>query len=237
MLCDILLAAAVAGSAATSELPVLVCPKLPAGTAPPTIDGRLDDPAWLLAERAELRLAATGETPRQPTTAGLTWDDEYLYVAFDCVDADTEPNATMIRRDANLWEEEVVEVFLSPSGELHTYAELEVNPLNTLFDAMILNNGRRTQVLRDWNMERIRHAVATTSTGWSVEMALPLDEFYTAPHAPPKVGDEWRMNLYRIDRSEPGAPELSSWSQTLIPNFHNASRFGYLRFGDERTPR
>jgi hypothetical protein len=204
---------------------------------PPVIDGLLNEDAWTAAVRVELRDTATGAVPQRPTTAHLLWDSNALYVAFDCQDDDPKPNATFTQRDANLWEEEVVEMFLSPTGELHTYAELEFNPLNTLFDAMILNNGRRTQVLRDWNMETIQHAVALRSDGWTVEVALPFEEFYTAPRRPPSVGDEWRMNLYRIERSNPKEPELTAWSPTVVRNFHNAQAFGILEFGDVPAPR
>jgi hypothetical protein len=159
----------------------------------------------------------------------LLWDDAHLYFGFDC--DDPSPHATMTQPDANLWEEEVVEMFLSPTGELHTYAELEINPLNTLFDAMILNNGKRTQVLRDWQVENIQHAVALREGGWSVEVALPFEAFYTAPHVPPHLGETWRMNLYRIERSEPSGPELTAWSRTFTYNYHNAAAFGVLQFG------
>jgi hypothetical protein len=187
---------------------------------------------WASAIVVELRDAATGEQPSRATRVYLLWDDANLYFGFDCDDDDPKPNATMTQRDANLWEEEVVEMFLSPTGELHTYAELEVNPLNTLFDAIILNNGKRTQVLRDWNMETIRHAVAFRSEGWSVEVVLPFAEFFTAPHTPPRVGDTWRMNLYRIERSDSNKPELTSWSRTFTYNFHNSEAFGILPFGE-----
>lgn len=212
------------------ELPRVVCPKRPAEVSAPTVDGKLEEPMWKLATTATLHDAATGEKPKRSTHIRLFWDETYLYFGFECEDND--PRAAMTQRDANLWEEEVVEMFLSPSGELHTYAELEVNPRNTLFDAIILNNGQRTQVLRDWNLEKIRHAVAFREEGWSVEVALPFDEFYTAAHVPPLIGETWRMNLYRIERSDPTL-ELTSWSRTFFYNFHNAQAFGILEFGGE----
>lgn len=214
------------------ELPRIVCPKRPAEVLAPTVDGKLDEPIWGLAATVMLHDAATGEKPKRSTRVRLFWDETHLYFGFDCEDNDPQPHATMTQRDANLWEEEVVEMFLSPSGELHTYAELEVNPRNALFDAIILNNGKRIQILRDWNLENIHHAVAFREEGWSVEVALPFDEFYTASHVPPLAGETWRMNLYRVERSDP-TPELTSWSRTFLYNFHNAKAFGILEFGGE----
>ena len=73
----------------------------------------------------------------QTTTARMCWDDKRLYVAFDCADKDIL--ATMTKRDELLFHEEVVEVFLEPSGDLKRYFEIEVSPRNVIFDATIIN--------------------------------------------------------------------------------------------------
>jgi hypothetical protein len=225
-------------AAAEPEVAYAPCPRLPADVPPPEIDGQPEDAAWRHAARLELRDTESGGVPRRRTTVYTLWDDAYLYLAFVCLDGDAQPNATMTRRDANLWEEEVVEVFLSPDGNPRAYYEIEVNPLNTLFDAFILNSGRRTHVLRDWDMADVQHRVGWDKGRWTVELALPLAEFYTAPNIPPRVGDIWRVNLYRIDRSDdPRAPELTAWSPTGNRNYHTASRFGRLVFADTTAAR
>jgi hypothetical protein len=65
-------------------------------------------------------------------------------------------------------------------------------------------------------------------TLWQVEMRIPFAAFPEVN--PPKAGDMWRANFYRIDRSD--SPEFTSWSPTLEtpPNFHVPERFGYLLF-------
>ena len=55
----------------------------------------------------------------------------------------------------------------------------------------------------------------------------PADEPPGRP--PPRVGDVWRLQLFRIDRSKPlPAPQFSAWSAT--DTFHNPARFGRLVF-------
>ena len=54
------------------------------------------------------------------------WSESHLYVGFYCVDADIW--GTYAARDDPLYEEEVVEVFLCPSGDLRHYFEIEVSP-------------------------------------------------------------------------------------------------------------
>ena len=70
--------------------------------------------------------------------------------------------------------------------------------------------------------------------GVSVEMAIPFADMLTAPHIPPRAGDVWRANFYRIDRAEDG-DEYSAWSPTLRRNYHTPERFGALVFSGEEA--
>jgi cellulose/xylan binding protein with CBM9 domain len=204
---------------------------------PIVIDGKLDDPAWQLAEPIRLRRNQDGAAPRFSTTARLLWDKDYLYVGYFC--EDHEILSTMTQRDAFLWEEEVVEIFVDANGDRISYIEIEVNPLNTLLDLFALNRSPYpARYLFDWNSDEIRHAVTvdgdphrrdTQDRSWSVEIAMPWQDFVTAPHVPPCEGDVWRINLYRIDQYR-GQEELYAWSPTECATFHVPERFGELIF-------
>jgi hypothetical protein len=64
---------------------------------------------------------------------------------------------------------------------------------------------------------------------WTVEMAIPLADFKGAAHVPPKIGDTWRVQFYRIERgSKLAQPEFSGWSPT--DTFHRPTQFGTLTF-------
>ena len=186
---------------------------------PPVINGVLDDPVWQQAEVVQLVRNQDGATPRFETIARLLWDEAFLYVGFAC--QDTRIYATLTARDAPLWEEEVVEIFVDDKGDGVSYVEIEVNPLNTLLDLFVLNRPPQPfRPLFDWDSVGMRHAVSvdgdprdphSADRGWQVEMAIPWADFATAPHQPPQVGDVWRINLYRIDRFE-GQQELYAYS-------------------------
>jgi hypothetical protein len=203
----------------------------------PVIDGTLDDPAWNRAKEIRLLRNQDGSTPRFETTARLLWDDTFLYVGFAC--EDTQIYATMTERDATLWEQEVVEIFVDANCDQISYVEVEINPLNTLLDLFVLNRPPQSfHGLFDWDSAGMRHAVHvdgdpndpdSVDRGWSVEMALPWADFATAPHQPPQPGDMWRFNLYRIDQFQ-GRVELYAWSPTLCDTFHQPQRFGELIF-------
>lgn len=208
----------------------LVIPALPDDGSIIEIDGDLTDDGWRHGVTAKLTDAATGEEPARATALSLAWDIEYLYVAFACRD-EGPINARLTVRDANLWEEEVVEIFVDADDDQKTYYELEFNPLNTLFDAFVINSGKHW-LLRDWTMAGIQHAVGRVEDGWVVEIALPMAEFGEAVRLPPQVGDTWRANFYRIDRSEPvDRPEMTAWSTIGTNNFHDSAAFGVIEFG------
>lgn len=211
----------------------------------PVIDGKLDDPAWQRARAVELRRTDTGEPPRQPTIVRALWDEENLYIAFDCTDEDIWAGHS--GRDSHIFKEEVVEVFINENSDGRSYVELEVNPRNTILDMYILNpgGGRKLKGFFDYEIDGLQTAVALDGTlgeapaagpgddrRWTVEIAIPLRELILAPNHPPRAGDRMRWNLYRIDRPGEGLgpDELSAWSPTGRLNYHVPERFGWLVF-------
>lgn len=101
---------------------------------PPQIDGRLDEPAWQAAPRSPRFVdLITGRPAIHDTRASVLWDDECLYVGFRI----EEPflAATMTERDAPIWQENDVEVFIAGRD---AYYEFEVNPLGTIYEAFFV---------------------------------------------------------------------------------------------------
>ena len=209
--------------------------------APISVDGKLDEAVWSGAEPIKLS-AKNGGEPKQPTTARILRDDQFIYFAFDCTDSHIW--STLKERDEPLYNEEVVEVFIDTDGDGRGYLELEVNPLDALWDGFILNTAAKRAGILAWNSFAIKWAVHLEGTlndpsdkdkGWSVELALPLKDIYTAPNNPPRAGDKWRLNLYRIDLPDgPGKPgDPAAWSPVSGKTFHDPDRFGEVIFSDE----
>jgi Carbohydrate family 9 binding domain-like len=208
-----------------------------------TLDGQLNEESWHRAASTDaFRLANDSAMAQNQTSAKLLWDSTNLYVAFEC--ADKNIIGRMTKRDANLWEEEVVEVFLCPDDPvLHGYTEIEISPANTLLDLFVRYtrdvNGLPAPVSLPhftYNLD-IRSAVqvrgtlnneADKDTSWTMEIAIPLRDVVRAGRSSPENGEIWRMNLYRMERFP--EREFIAWSPTGLSKFHVPKRFGELVF-------
>ena len=184
-----------------------------------------DAAAWRKLEAQPLRETMTGGMPSQATTVRVGWSAEELRVLFHCEDAHIF--ATRTQRDAPLWEEEVVEVFVDPIGDLAAYFEIEVNPLNAVLDLVLRRNRSGFVSNVAWNCDGLRTAAQRTATAWTAELAIP---FRSLVAEPPHLGSQWRANFLRIDRPPGVARELTAWSPTGRSHFHVPERFGVIEF-------
>lgn len=211
----------------------VVVPRL---TGPVTVDGELTETAWTQAARLAPFQRNDGAGPERESTVLRIWyDDTALFLGWTCTDADV--HATLTARDANLWDEEVVEFFVAPQ-ELPRYFELQWNPVGGVFDAIVTNDlddrglSRKISVDRTFTAAGMRSAVVKRrdggEPGWQVEVRIP---FADLGRPAPRPGDVWRGNFYRYNRTRGQREELVSWSPTLLRSFHQPSRFGYLEFG------
>jgi hypothetical protein len=218
------------------ESPSLAVPEYRAkrSARPPVIDGLLDDEVWKQATPVELVRSLDGGKPSLRTVARLAYDDQNLYVSFDCEDSDVW--GTLLRRDDPIYNEEAVEVFIDADADGKTYNEIEVSPNNTVFDAYF--PARRQGMDTSWDSGmtsavKVRGTLNNPSDrddGWSVEMQIPIARLANVPHVPPRKGDRWRFNLYRLEHIDRRAVEGSAFSPPLVGDFHHLPRFGWLVF-------
>jgi hypothetical protein len=162
------------------------------------------------------------------------YDDRYLNVVFSCADDHIE--ATMLERDAPLYEEDVVEVFLAPAS-LSEYFEIEVSPMATIFDARIHSpDGVRDTMTADskWDcsglLAGVRRVVEAGGTV-SIDTAIRIP-FLGLGRSVPAGGEVWRANFFRVDRHPSAGDEYTSWRPTMKhpPDFHVTAAFGSLVF-------
>jgi hypothetical protein len=227
----------IGGDAPKDDLPEIVVHRARGKIVP---DGVLDEPDWSKAQGMTLSDSmGRGDRARFPTTLKLLYDDENLYVAFDCVDEDITERFQ--NRDDPIYDHEAVEVFLMPNviaPALGPYVELQASPTGVIFDAAF--TARRQGMDKSFNADT---KVATkqngtlnksddTDVGWVSEWSVAWKSIRGVTH-PPKSGDEWRMNAFRIEKGKalPNG-EYTAWSPPRVGDFHNVARFGRMKFGD-----
>ena len=184
--------------------------------SPPRIQVARDGGATLLNLRDNL----TGLTPRQATRVSLSRSTDCLNVLFDCEDA--FPWATITRRDGPLYQEEVVELFLDPFGDLQCYFEIEVNPLGAIFDLILRRVGKGWRKEAAWKCESLAASVSTTAHGWRADLSIP---FTSIAYEAPVPGTVWRANFLRIDRPPRAAPRVILMVSDSPGDFSRRPRF------------
>lgn len=248
-----LLSAAILALAAALPLspvrPVSAADEVPSHTATRTtgtiaVDGKLTEADWANAAEMTMVETVTGNALPRKSTVKVLWDDKFLYVGFQFEDPDAW---TPFSNDEDpIWDGEAAEVFIDPEGKGHTYYEYEINPVNKKVDLFVLNQGPKYNgnytVWMEWNFTTaLKRAVfvdgdgknfGTADKSWSVELAFPFDEMWTAPNIPPKDGDMWRINFYRIEHPTKNNADawFGAWSTTLNPSYHTPWRFGKVYF-------
>ncbi len=204
------------------------------------VDGDLNEAVWAKAAVLKPFVKNDGSGAESGATVTRIWyDDTAIYLGWTI--SDTEIQATFTARDSKFWEEEVAEFFVTNS-DLKRYFELQWNPLGGVFDAIITNDldgkGISKKFEGDWSYtaKGMKSAVKLKGTAgkpddrdeyWQVEVMIPFADFGLPA---PKPKDVWRANFYRFNRTTGKAPEQLSWSPTLLPGFHQPSRFGFLEF-------
>lgn len=199
------------GATAAPALPELTVGR---GNAP-AIDGTLDDPAWARAAVAtDFRLLGQGTPATQATEVRLFFDDTSLYLGFTCHEAKMdEVQGTVTQRDGTVYEDDAVEVFLSPHPGGIPYYHFVVNLLGTQREDV----GADPEWNAEWTVRTSRRA-----DGWCAEVAIP----WSALDIPGDVPERWSFNLARTERPH---GELSTWSPCQS-GFHEPQNFGRLRW-------
>lgn len=219
-----------------APLPDIPSLEIRRATSRPVIDGRLDDAAWANSQAVTFQFPWPNQTgAKQKTTARLLWDDQYLYIAYECEDADITAQYT--HRDDPTYKDDAVEAFINPRpSQQELYIGFEMNARAVMYDyAMVLGraNFKRFDTQR---FELATHLNGTLNTtgdtdkGWSLEVAIPFSEFDPLGKTP-APGETWTINLNRWDGTEPNR-RLSQWSDSglVAPNPHNPVRFGRATF-------
>ncbi|HEX8475351.1 MAG TPA: carbohydrate-binding family 9-like protein [Pyrinomonadaceae bacterium] len=166
--------------------------------------------------------------------ARLIWTETALVVRFVC--AQTEPlvvsDAPRVeQKTIGLWERDVCEIFLAPDARApERYFEFEAAPTGEWLDLAIhtLPNRRDT----DWRFNSgMTTAARIEENSIMIAMRVPWASMLSvsATKRPPRVGERWRVNLFRCVGAGDERGYLA-WqpTETPQPTFHVPQKFGWL---------
>jgi hypothetical protein len=138
----------------------------------PNVDGRLDDAVWRSVVGSEgftQKFPDEGRSPSDRTTVRVLYDDDALYIAFDCEQSHAPLVARLTRRDRQI-EADFVEIDVDTRRDGTSAFQFRVNAAGVLSDAILFND---TDSSADWD-ENWEAATARTEHGWSAEFRIPL---------------------------------------------------------------
>ena len=178
-------------------------PAIRAATAP-TIDGVIGDDEWQDAARVAdfIQFEPTQGQPAEfETEVAVLYDAANLYVAF--VAHDPEPLlAQMTQRDAQLWNDDSVQIYLDTFHDGRSGYFFMTNVLGTQLDGRVTEDGNSNDAT--WDAPWVS-ATRRTDFGYTVEISIPLSALQYA------AGDDttWGINFARSRRR---TLERSYWS-------------------------
>lgn len=139
----------------------------------PIIDGKLDEPCWSQANVAtDFTNYKTERLAVEQTLVRVLYDDENLYVAFECLEPDPNHIVAVERKyDQTLREEDHVSIRLGTFRDQRCACIFVVNPLGTRYDARIGLFNYRDDVTWgcDWSA-----ACTVVQDRWFAEIAIPI---------------------------------------------------------------
>lgn len=171
------------------------------------------------------------------TKVKVLYSETGIYFFFNC--EDKKLTSKMKVDNLNLWEEDVVEVFLWTDENFPVYFEYELSPLNYELPIMVPNNKGSFLGWLPWHYEgerRTQHATSVTGgkkesgsavSAWIAEFFIPYKLLTPLSHVPPVTGTRWRANMYRIDYDNGVVP--FAWQKTSN-TFHEYNKFGKFIF-------
>lgn len=177
----------------------------------------------------------TGQT--YVTRAKVLYSGQGMYFLYEC--EDKKLTATLQADFLDLWNEDVIEVFLQPDKNRIAYLEYELSPLNFELPIMIYNDKGK---LNSWmpfhygGNQKTKHMVTVRGgeqkphadvQGWTAEFFLPFTLMKPVLDKAPVSGDQWKGNIFRIDYDK--GQTLFSWQKTG-PSFHEYDKFGTFIF-------
>jgi len=144
-------------------------------TSKPNLDGRLDDALWAQSPGVSAFTQQGpngGAPPSEATTLRVLYDEDALYLGFDCAQTHTPVVGRLTRRDQDS-ESDWVWFNVDSRRDGRTAAFFAVNVAGVVADGISRDTPNGVTTSWEWD-ENWEAWTARTPNGWSAEIRIPL---------------------------------------------------------------
>jgi hypothetical protein len=198
------------------------------------------DPLTLFPELTWHDCVETGDRKAgYATRCQIGWSEGGLYLVVDC--EDKRLTSSQLPDFADLYTEDVVEIFLWPEESKALYFEYEISPFGAELPLLVPNTDGTFMGWLPWHYEgerRVQKQVVVRGgdavaggaiEGWSVALHIPFALLKGMGNVPSSAGTVWRGNVCRMDYDQ---EPCAKWS--LSPGvggeFHRFGEFANFQF-------
>lgn len=171
------------------------------------LDGELKEQTWILADKGRdffMSKPIDSLPPVNQTVFQIAFDDDFLYVAFECMDDGGAPIVQSLRRDFEFRENDNVGIYIYPFNDFTNGFYFNVMPYGVQREGLIVNGGSNSDDYSSFWDNKWYTGAKRYDDRWIVELAIPLKSIrYNR--------DTWHFNVLRNDLER---NEVSSWVAT-----------------------
>jgi hypothetical protein len=172
------------------------------------------------------------EYPFLKTSFKCLWSDSFLYflfvAPFDKITVDQNVVPDKSGDCWNIWDHDVVELFISDNSKIKTYFEFVISPLGQHIDISHTKNwlGQRKSFAGYTSGWQSAVRLDEQKKLWITEFRIPLKAINTSKSRSENV---FKFNAYRCNGCDPDRAYLALYATyTPMPNFHVPERFEVL---------
>ena len=187
-------------------------------SSPIKIDGLLDEETWTTAKETEnfwRKWPNDIGLPRRQTYVKMSYDDNFLYIAFKAMDTNYYVAQTL-KRDQGFLMSDAVAIAIDPVNQRTNGFLFSVTPYNVQSEDLISTGSSSDEITFSWDNKWFS-ATSRHETYWIAEIAIPFKTLRF------KEGKKrWGINFVRNDVK---SNEFSTW--TDMPTNFPFYDFGY----------
>jgi Domain of unknown function (DUF5916)/Carbohydrate family 9 binding domain-like len=173
------------------------------------LDGELTEASWLAAEKATdffMSKPIDSMAPTHATYFYITFDEQNLYVAFECMDNASAPIVQSLRRDFDFGPNDNVGIYFDPYNDFTNGFYFNITPYGVQREGTMANAGTTSQDFSSFWDNKWYSAVKRYDDRWIAEIAIPFKSIrYNS--------ENWNFNVLRNDAQ---GNQISSWIATPV---------------------